>query len=246
MGFLRYEACPKCVDRGKDSRGDNLGIYSDGSKHCYACGYHVFPDSGDRWKAKQDDHKIINVVKGLLPGDYIKEVPNHAWEWLLKFGISADYWRDKIGYSEIRERLIFRVGDPLRFSIGRYTPKGNADSLVRKWHIFGDCHQAAVPVGNGSILVLVEDIISAHKVGCVGHALPLFGTKLYPAHIQYIKKQSKPVILWLDKDQEGTLHSKASNIEVLTGLPCSVLTTDKDPKELSYESITNHIDSHCF
>lgn len=246
MGFLKYEPCPKCVEKGKDSRGDNLGVYSDGSKHCYACAFHVFPDSGDRWRNKQDDHKTLNIVKGLLPGDYVKEVPSHAWEWLLKFGIPADYWRDKIGYSEIRERLIFRIGDPIRFSIGRWTPIDYPNEPVRKWHVFGDSHQVACPVGDGNILVLVEDIISAHKVGHVGHALPLFGTKLYPAHIQYIKQIGKPVLLWLDKDQEGTLHSKASNIEVLTGMPCAVLTTDKDPKELSYESISNHIYSYSF
>ena len=34
--FLGYEACPKCRDRGADRRGDNLAIYSDGGRHCFA------------------------------------------------------------------------------------------------------------------------------------------------------------------------------------------------------------------
>jgi hypothetical protein len=34
--FLGYEACPKCRDRGGDRAGDNLALYADGGKHCFA------------------------------------------------------------------------------------------------------------------------------------------------------------------------------------------------------------------
>ncbi len=32
------EACPTCVEAGRDSSNDNLTIYDDGGKHCHACG----------------------------------------------------------------------------------------------------------------------------------------------------------------------------------------------------------------
>lgn len=241
--MVKYEACPRCRERGKDSRGDNMAIYRDGSKHCFACALHVSPPLGSRWANPgwKEDHKSDSVRKGILPGDYITEIPQHAWKWLLQYGLPVEHWNGLVGYSEIRERLIIRIGDPLAFSLGRYTPKGQSDSAVRKWHVFGDCHNYACPVGDGDIVVLVEDIISAHKIGQVGLGLPLFGTTIFPAHINYIKQQGKPVVLWLDKDQEGTLHKKASNIEALTGLPCDIITTIKDPKELSFAQISNHL-----
>ncbi len=31
--------CPKCRERGNDSSGDNLVLYTDGGSHCHACGY---------------------------------------------------------------------------------------------------------------------------------------------------------------------------------------------------------------
>lgn len=36
---ISKEPCPKCRSRGQDKSGDNLAVYDDGSKHCFACGY---------------------------------------------------------------------------------------------------------------------------------------------------------------------------------------------------------------
>lgn len=38
------EPCPQCRERGRDSKGDHLMVFSDGSKHCNRCGYHVAKD----------------------------------------------------------------------------------------------------------------------------------------------------------------------------------------------------------
>ena len=37
-----FEQCPECAAVGGDTRQDNLAVYDDGHKHCYACGYNVF------------------------------------------------------------------------------------------------------------------------------------------------------------------------------------------------------------
>lgn len=42
MGDVAYKtACPRCRKNGKDFSGDNLTVYTDNSKHCFACGYTV-------------------------------------------------------------------------------------------------------------------------------------------------------------------------------------------------------------
>ena len=38
---LRHEQCPQCAANGNDNSRDNMAVYSDGGKHCFACGYHV-------------------------------------------------------------------------------------------------------------------------------------------------------------------------------------------------------------
>ena len=34
-----HEPCPQCRGQGRDTKGDNLAIYDDGHKYCFACGY---------------------------------------------------------------------------------------------------------------------------------------------------------------------------------------------------------------
>jgi twinkle protein len=34
-----HEPCPQCRGQGRDRKGDNLAVYDDGHKYCFACGY---------------------------------------------------------------------------------------------------------------------------------------------------------------------------------------------------------------
>ena len=36
--------CPKCREEGRDTKGDNLALYDDGHKYCFACTYTEFSD----------------------------------------------------------------------------------------------------------------------------------------------------------------------------------------------------------
>lgn len=38
---LHHEQCPQCATNGNDRSHDNMAVYSDGGKHCFACGYHI-------------------------------------------------------------------------------------------------------------------------------------------------------------------------------------------------------------
>ena len=122
------------------------------------------------------------------------------------------------------------------FSIGRdITGKSKA-----KWLAYGDTHQTAVSYGdvsNSKQVVLVEDLVSAHKVAQVSLTVPIFGTRVHNCHYKLLKYFGLPVVLWLDKDQEHTMTKKCAEISLYTGLPCSYVVTEKDPKELSIDYI---------
>jgi hypothetical protein len=227
--FLRYEPCPKCREGGRDSRGDNLGVYSDGSKHCFAsCGYHVFPT-----------HYVKPVVydtpKSTLPSDFTREVPAMALKWLLQYGLPWSYWKEFIGYSPKEERLVFLVSDA--FSIGRYV--GTQVPAPRKWYAWGYPHkhcEVVNPKAKG-LIVLVEDIVSAHKVGQTHTTIPLFGVNICTPHLYALMAAARPVSLWLDADQRGTITGKAAWLQSLTNTQVNIVNTPKDPKEYSSEEI---------
>lgn len=240
---LHFEACPRCRDRGRDRAGDNLAVYSDKSVHCFSCGYHRnVIGFKPKEKVNGDENKAV------LPSDFTREVPAHGWQWLLQYGLSYSYWKPFVGYSESHQRLLFIVGQPTRISIGRYIGKdanerAKVDQTFRKWRIWGN-RQGMVellgPTHTGPV-VLVEDIISAHKVAQVATCIPLFGTKIPGETINILMQLQRPVVVWLDKDQYQLLPPKLNRLQTFLTKDISYLSTDKDPKEYSIDQIKEFV-----
>ena len=179
----------------------------------------------------------------MLPSDFTREVPTAAFTWLLQYGLPWSYWKDQIGYSPKEERLVFLVGTPTQFSIGRYV--GVREPAPRKWYVWGDSHKHCEVVGSGrGPVVLVEDLVSAHIVAAAGYtSVPLFGTQIHKPHLYYLMQEQRPVVLWLDKDQQGTITRKAASLQTLINQPVSTVVTDKDPKSLTFKEINDGIQS---
>ena len=186
----------------------------------------------------------VNVQKSLLPADFTRQVPSTALKWLLQYGLPYSYWKESIGYSPSEERLVFRVEyeKQLAFSIGRYVGAAKEQHTPRKWYAWGEPHKHCRVINPGQqSVVLVEDLISAHKVGQVTTAIPLFGTKWHPPHLYYLIQENKPVVIWLDKDQDHRTKGMALRLSSIINQPVKTVSTDKDPKWLSYKEIENVI-----
>jgi hypothetical protein len=249
VGFLRYEPCPRCQSAGRDRSGDNLGVYSDGSAHCFAgCGYHIFPKHAERKEEKQDGDED----KAVLPRDFTREVPALGWKWLLQYGLSYSYWRPFVGYSPSDERLILTFSEPPRFSIGRYlgTDGGTKDGRgkwiqrpPRKWKFYGAGHEYVELLGgqNQGPIVLVEDLVSAHKVAQVAPCLCLFGTHVHDVAIKLLLSYNNEVVLWLDADQYTLLQKKVNRLQTLLNRPVRFVSTEKDPKSYETEEIRQRL-----
>ncbi len=229
------EQCPQCARLGNDTRRDNLAVYSDGGAHCFSCGYHVFPKHYNKIK------EVDNGPKALLPFDFTQDVPSSALPWLLQYGLPYSYWEPMLGYSPTSERLVFKVGHPnTAFSIGRYVGTNHPGS--KKWFVWGDCHRHVETIGDGQYVILVEDLISAHKVGMAGfEGVPLFGTHVHNPVIYHLLTANKPVILWLDKDQAFNVKRQALRLASIVPQDIHIINTDKDPKCLSFDEIRSHI-----
>lgn len=241
--MVRNEPCPKCTSIGNDTRGDNLVIFHNEHGHCFACGYHRFP------KHYQPKPVKVNVAnKSVLPADFTREVPTSALLWLLQFGLPFSYWQEHIGYSEKDKRLIFPIRNEgqVVFSIGRYVGPELQPKPAKKWYVYSTSNNHCEVIGsNRRCVVLVEDLISAHKVAASGASIatPLFGVEVNPAVLYMLRQFPGDVILWLDKDQEDKIKRKAGNLEVLINKPVSFVITDKDPKWLSFEQINKELNA---
>jgi hypothetical protein len=238
--FVKYVPCPKCRDKGRDNRGDNCAVYSDGSSHCFSCGFHQFP----KHYTPPTKKEIRSGSESMLPTDFSREVPARAWQWLLQWGLPYSYWQDKVGWSEKDQRLVFTEPG---FSIGRWIPDELAlaagierGRTPRKWFVWGNCHQSPIVRGSYSEakeIALVEDCVSAHKVSQVAPCISLYGTSFFSGLFPCLRHIKLPVVLWLDKDQEGTMARKAASLSMLTGLGVRYVVTNDDPKALTLEQI---------
>lgn len=244
--FLKYEPCPKCRSIGRDNRGDNLAVYDNGA-HCFSCGYHR---SNSPARVAHAARRDLNVPKESLPRDFTREVPAAALKWLLQWGLPWSYWKETIGFSPYHSRLVFLVGQPLAFSIGRLIPELVQESSEtptstnkRKWFVWGDCHKHAEVYGTGRTVVLVEDLISAAKVARTEEAIaiPLFGTAIHNPVLYYLMQEQKPIILWQDKDQQEKVYHRAATLQSIVNQPVRVVISDKDPKSYSIDELKQFI-----
>ena len=252
--MIHYVPCPRCRENGRDRSGDNLVMFSEHNGYCFNCKYCVFPK---HYVPRGLKENVNAREKALRPSDYTREIPSSALRWLLQFGLPYSHWRESIGYSPKEQRLVFSVsqesGD-LAFSIGRFISTGNIpqpgtsyEREPRKWYVWGDSHKHCAVYGThkddrGGPIVLVEDLISAHKCAAAGFtSVPLFGTEVHPAHMYYLINSDKPVVLWLDKDQEQLVKRKAMRLESLLNRSVRVVTTERDPKMLSFKEINDKL-----
>ena len=235
---LHSTRCPKCAEKGKDRAGNNLAIYSDGHVWCFSCGY--YQPGNELQKLKKTKKPTISIS---LPEDITKTIPEKPLQWLQQY---LDYIPDRTYWSEKKQYLIFTIYDNehmLLAYIGRYF---GTNPNHPKWITFGinsSIIKLIKPAKNiqQSTCVLVEDIISAYKVGHIQDALPLFSAHINTQQMLRLQLLGyKKLIFWLDADKYKEKIKFAQQAQAL-GFETQVIQTNLDPKEYSYEEIEHEL-----
>lgn len=209
--FIKHEPCPACGSR------DNLARYDDGSGWCFGCGHYIPPQKKRGEKLVKEAYRAVFTEVATLPPTWEQE--------LVKRGLNASE-RGLFTYSPELDRLIWRDGDfaEARCFFGKQ-PK-TLSFGHKPFHLFGE----------GSPIVLVEDVFSAVRVGRVTSAVSLFGSVIPKPWMMLLTKVTKNVIIWLDEDKYPEAIKQARQLRLL-GLSVSVVKTPLDPKEYSEEEI---------
>lgn len=227
--LLRHEQCPACASRGKDRKKNNLGVYDDGHTYCFSCGSSSGGRLNERLHKKEKQTRTIPD----LPEDITNKLGREAWFWLRQYFEPKDFPRCLYSSSERKLYFLFPNGGYQYRYFGdnpkhpKWVGYGINDNLI---HIEGRVETSSI--------VLVEDIISAMKVGHTTHqSLCLFGSNISLKRLATIKQLGyDEVIIWLDWDKREYAIKVAAQAQAI-GLKARVIHTQLDPKEYSLEKI---------
>lgn len=166
----------------------------------------------------------------------VQQWPLQARVWLYKAGLfNEDIERLGAYYHERSRRVILPVvkDGELVYWQGRNVGLCELDA-PKYINSNTDRNGLFARYGEGDVIVLTEDILSAFRVGMVTEAWSLLGTSLCVATLARLLQRRLPVLVWLDPDKAGQ-RAAFKIIRTLTnvGIPCTSILSEKDPKLLS-------------
>lgn len=220
--------------------------------YCHRCGikgYHpikeVSPNKLLKFlKSRDNIYKRVEKVE--LPGDYTSEIAPAGLTWLLSYGLTQEeILKSSFGWSASMESIIMPVytNDTLVYWQARYTgklktvPKYRSQRQIARKEVYFDCFKEYRSWG----VVLVEDIISAVKVGRVVDARALLSKYISPIVIQNLTDLGyKSILVWLDHDMIDKAAAYVKRYSSF-GYPVRIVDTPKDPKYYNEEEIQNAI-----
>lgn len=254
MGALiKMGSCPFC---GQGTRTPCFAIYNDGY-HCYSCGKNKHGKSHEyAFRPQIQTNNLAFPRITLNPNEFSLNV----LQWLYKYYVFEDLiYKYKIGYSlpynGSEESLVYGCYDKneLLFWQQRFFPSKRFKTGGDKNTLF------LIETFKSKYIVLVEDFISAIRVGEHVDTLCLWGTSLNYKMINFLKFQNRDIIIWLDPDDAGRTASKKLLEKLKTNLDnialyrafsiresrtVSILETGKQPKDYCPEEIIKILENY--
>lgn len=235
MTFIANSQCPKCAERGDDRSKNNLAEYSD-NFYCWKCGYTKQKRTIESYLKRLEPSKPRSLWNGITK---LRTLPTDAKKWLLGYQLTDEEMKQFIYATEREykgqnipcELLLLLITDS--YWLGRNFGDGvkYLSSGVKPCKKYGT---------NPDILVFVEDVISAVKVGRVATAIPMLGSSVLPSWwdeaIGY-----KRVIIWGDRDKAVDNTKQARRASEILGKTVENIITSKDPKEYNNNDIINYL-----
>lgn len=241
--YVHHEACPRCGSR------DNLARYDDGGGWCFGCHLHI---KADRIPSsfKNEDCGVNEEKRSQpLPDDINHEYSQECIEWLSSFHVDVPTAiRNGLVWSPSYQQLIYQLGNC--WQARNFNPERKAK---RKNYTSGDVNEclfiyqsgeAMAGVGeelHGTVpLVIVEDPLSALRIGSLCPSLPLLGSHLAKSRLIAIAGLYSSLVVWLDSDKMKEAQGIADAGRLL-GLSTRVIWTELDPKCYTDEQIKEYL-----
>jgi len=238
--FVRHESCPRCSSK------DNLGVWSDGHKFCFGCRYYLAPpDSVENLKNKMEhQYNKNNDANSLDTSTFSPSVPTEALTWLKKYGISeAEYKHYGICWNTKTNSLVFPIyhDNKLIYYQERYF---GPDKDKPKYVTHGSKTQKLGYIKNANFpktIILVEDFVSAIKVGRYCTCAPLLGATIDGNAVKWLADNFTRVRIWLDMDKAAESLRQASRVPIKD---IRVILSQFDPKDYTTQEIVKFLEGY--
>lgn len=241
--FVGHEPCPRCGSR------DNLGVWDDGHKYCFGCRFFIpSPENIEQLKKKaQQLENNKNNDFMLDTSGFTYRIPSNALSWLTKYGISRqEVEHYGICWNTNTDSLVFPIYNSQKAIIYCQERYFGSDIHHAKYVTHGSKTQQLAQILNRNAprtVVLVEDFISAIKVGRVCTSSPLLGSTIDPNAVRWVTERFNKVRVWLDLDKATQALHEASKLAL--AIPNTrVIITVLDPKEYSTQEILQKLNEY--
>lgn len=221
--FVKHIGCDNCGSK------DNRGVWDDGHEYCFGC--HDYKRGTGFKKIEDLKRKKNNVPDVYLPNDVVFNFPEVATNWLNKYGITtSEAHYHHFAWSEAFKTIVMPIYDTngdLKAWQGR-----TFDNPKMKYYTRGKIEDVDYVLGkeNSHRIVVVEDMLSAIKVGRQTTVMSLFGSTLSNDRMARLGARFYRLVMWLDRDKSiyaAELYQKAR----LMFDSVSMVIKERDPKE---------------
>lgn len=252
--FLYHQACPKCGSR------DNVAVYDDGHGWCFGCRevviepeHRLLQRKKRRSRESDGSGNPEDSSRNLrLPIDYTTDLPVEGLQWLNKYNLTPrEIQQHRIGWSEAGWKIrqgsinyapllilpVFDVYENLLMYQARYF--GSQTNECPKYWTVG-ARGVVHTIGTSPVVTLVEDILSAIKVGRYTTGVPIFGSDISTDLVLALYNRYPDLIIWLDRDKRGYSHARANSIRWMFN-SVRVIDSEADPKEYNNEELKRYL-----
>ena len=234
--LLYHTNCPNCGSR------DNLAVYEDHT-HCYGCKQHIDKITINPQLINKIKKNKKNDNNTDLPDDYSRHLPLVALEWLKQYEITAqETHKHRMGWSnegkvifkdtkrecDYKPLLIFPVYD-IYGNLTMWQARYFGDNPKAPKYYTRGAKDVIHMIGEHGPIVLVEDLISAIKIGRNHRAIPLWGSSINLDLLVRLHHMTDSFLIWLDRDKFKDAQ-KAANRARQYFKHVEVIATDLDPK----------------
>lgn len=185
-----------------------------------------------------------------LPDDLGHNFSSDAVTWLGRYHVDIPTAiRNDLWWSPRNEQLIYKLGNCWQarnfggFWLDKFGKCYTSGDVNECLHVYGGRSGGVETTLLDGTLVIVEDPVSALRIGPLCDAMPLLGSHLAPARLNALAKLYRSVTFWLDSDKYKEARAMEQRAKWM-GLSSHTIYTDEDPKAYDNPKLEEILNEH--